>query len=468
MDALTGKRIVILGLARQGEALARFAASAGAEVVISDLRSTQSLQKSLENLKDLEITYVFGEHPMTLLDGTDVLALSGGVPSDIAIVTAARQRGIRVTNDALEFTTRSPAPVVAISGSAGKTTTTSLCGAMGRESGRQTWVGGNIGQPLINDLPQMSPSDLVIQELSSFQLEIWSSDWGNDQIRSPFVAAVLNVTPNHLDRHKSMQAYAEAKSNLLRHQERDSVAVLSEDDEGSMALAPYARGRLRTFSAQGAVEDGAFAQAGQVRLRGDGRDIEVCQLGEIGLRGEHNLLNVLAAVTLADSAGIDVSAMRRAIRTFRGVAHRLEVVARIDGVTFVNDSIATAPERALAGMAAFEEPLVLLAGGRDKQMDWERWTRHVARRARHVVLFGDLAGHLDSLLEREQAGATVTRRETLAEALACAAHLARPGDVVLLSPGGTSYDTYKDFEERGAHFRALVNALQKNAGEEGR
>lgn len=468
MDPLSGKRIVILGLARQGEALARFAAEAGADVVVSDLRSPAALHESLERLQDLEIAYVLGEHPLRLLEGADLLAVSGGVPADAPLVQAARAQGIRITNDALEFTVRSPAPIIGITGSAGKTTTTSLAGAMSRAAGRTTWVGGNIGRPLIGDLPQMAQGDLVVQELSSFQLEIWSEAWGNGQFVGPSIAAVLNITPNHLDRHKTMEAYAAAKANLLRRQDCDSVTVLCADDMGSMALASQVQGRLRTFSAQGAVEDGAYAHAGQVRLRGDGKDSEVCQLGEIGLRGGHNLLNVLAAVTLADSAGIDVAAMRRAIRDFRGVAHRLEVVGVIDGVTYVNDSIATAPERALAGLAAFDEPLILLAGGRDKEMDWRQWAKVVARRVRHVVLFGQLAPQLEAVLQEQGEDVKLTRVETLAEAVECAARVARAGDVALLSPGGTSYDAYKDFEERGNEFRLLVRALAKRAGEGGK
>lgn len=460
MDALEGKRILILGLARQGEALARFAAGAGAEVVVSDLRPAEALRQPLQNLNGLDITYVLGEHPMTLLDGTDAVAVSGGVPVSAPIVAAARRRGIRITNDSLEFVSRSPAPVVGITGSAGKTTTTSLCGEIGRQSGRKTWVGGNIGRPLLGDLPQMRAGDLVVQELSSFQLEVWSSDFGNEEIKGPSMAAVLNVTPNHLDRHKTMQAYADAKANLLRHQDDDSAAVLCADDEGAMSLARHVRGRLRTYSAQGAVEDGAFVQAGQVWLRGDGNDIELCQLGEISLPGEHNVLNVLAAVTLADCAGIDPQSMRRAITAFEGVPHRLEVVARIGEVTYVNDSIATAPERSLAGIAAFDEPLVLLAGGRDKEMAWETWAQRVAKRARHVVLFGELAPQLDELLARQEGRvATVTRRESFDEAVVCASEVARPGDVVLLSPGGTSYDAFADFEERGERFRDRVEAL---------
>ena len=449
MDDLSGKRLLILGLARQGKALARFAVEAGAQVTISDLRSPEKLAEILADLRDLDIAYVLGEHPMSLLDKTDVMAISGGVPADAPLVQAARARGVQITNDSQEFMKRAPTAVIGITGSAGKTTTTALTGIMGQVAGRRTWVGGNIGRPLIADLHKMQPDDMVVQELSSFQLEIWT--------QSPHVAAVLNITPNHLDRHKTMAAYADAKANILRYQSAADVAVLSNDDLGAMSLTDVVQGRLRTFSLRGVVEDGAFVRDGQIWLR-NGHETAVCPLTDIQLRGQHNVLNVLAAVTLADSVGIPADAMRQAIRTFRGVEHRLELVRVRHGVRYVNDSIATAPERALAALASFNEPLILLAGGRDKDMQWDEWTRQVAQRVKHVVLFGALAEMLEKRLA--QAGyESMTRVEGLETAVSTAAAIAQPGDVVLLSPGGTSFDAFDDFAQRGERFRALVENL---------
>ncbi len=449
MDELSGKRLLILGLARQGKALARFAAEAGAQVTISDLRSPEKLAGMLADLNDLDVAYVLGEHPMSLLDKTDVMAISGGVPVDAPLVQAARARGIRITNDSQEFMKRAPTAVIGITGSAGKTTTTALTGVMGQVAGRRTWVGGNIGRPLIADLHKMQPGDMVVQELSSFQLEIWA--------QSPHVAAVLNITPNHLDRHKTMAAYADAKANILRYQSAGDVAVLAADDPGAMSLAKTVQGRLRTFSLRGVVEDGAFVRDGHIWLR-NGHETAVCPLGDIQLRGQHNVLNVLAAVTLADSVGIPTEAMQQAIRTFRGVEHRLELVRTLNGVRYVNDSIATAPERALAALAAFDEPLILLAGGRDKDMQWDEWTQQVTRRVKHVVLFGALAEMLEKRLA--QAGyERMTRAEGLETAVTLAAAIAQPGDVVLLSPGGTSFDAFDDFAQRGEQFREWVNNL---------
>lgn len=445
--ALAGQTLVILGLARQGKALARFAAAQGARVVASDLRSAESLHATLAELTDLPITYVFGDHPLSLLEGADLLALSGGVPVDAPIVLAAQARGLRITNDAFEFLLRCPALAVGITGSAGKSTTTALLGAMCQADGRTTWVGGNFGNPLIAELEHIQAHDLVVIELSSFQLEQFT--------RSPQAAAILNITPNHLDRHHTMAAYTAAKTNILRWQTASDVAVLP--DEGLAHLAGLTPGRVRYFSLETTVSDGACLLGEHVVVRNGGRETRVCSSEEILLRGRHNILNVLAAAALADAVGISAEAMRAAIRQFTGIPHRLEPIATLDGVLYINDSIATAPERALAALRAFSEPIILLAGGKDKDLPWAEWAAYVAQRARLILLFGELAstlaGYLSPLTDRW------LRVANLDEAVSLAHTQAQPGDVVLLAPGGTSYDAYVDFAARGQHFRDLVHAL---------
>ncbi len=455
-DPLAGRKLVILGLARQGKALARFAVACGAQVTISDVRSAAQLQAALQELADLPITYVLGEHSLSLLDGADVLAVSGGVPLETPIVQAARARSIRVTNDAQEFLLRCPAPVIGVTGSAGKSTTTTLTGALVQAGGRRTWVGGNLGNPLIADLGQIGPADVVVQELSSFQLELWQC--------SPQVAAILNVTPNHLDRHKTMEAYTAAKANIVRWQSRTDIALLPAT--GLDHLASVTAGRVRRFSIDEPVADGACVQRGWVVVRDGVRETPVCPVDEIPLRGAHNRLNALAAVALADCVGTPTEALREGLRNFRGLPHRLELVGEAVGVRYINDSIATAPERALAALHAFDEPLILLAGGRDKNLDWRTWAEVVPQRVRYVVLFGELAPllaqHLRAMGERVQIALDLT------EAVVAAQAQARPGDVVLLAPGGTSFDAYVDFAARGEHFRALVQALSAKLGEMGR
>ena len=449
MDEFKGKRLLILGLARQGKALARFATEVGAAVTITDLRPPEKLQDILDELSDLDIRYVLGEHPMELVNEADILAVSGGVPLEAPLVQAAQAKGVPLTNDSLEFTKRAPTAVIGITGSAGKTTTTALTGVMSQVAGRRTWVGGNIGQPLIADLHKMEPDDVVVQELSSFQLEIWD--------RSPHIATVLNITPNHLDRHKTMKAYTNAKANILRHQKADDISVLCADDPGSLALSAIVRGKLRLFSLVNEVTEGAFVKDGRILIR-NGAEKTVCLVEDVQLRGRHNLLNVLAATTLANSAGIPTEAIAQAIRTFTGVEHRLELVRTRRGVQWINDSIATAPERALAALNAFSEPIILLAGGRDKAMEWDAWAKQVTERVKSVILFGDLADMLATKLA-DHKHPDFKQVSTVAEAVGWAAGTAVSGDIVLLSPGGTSYDAFNDFEERGELFRQLVSAL---------
>lgn len=446
-DALAGQRIVILGLARQGAALARFAAENGASVVVSDLRRADQLAEAMFPLANFDIEYVLGHHPDSLLDGADVLAISGSVPADAGFVNLARERGITITNDSQEFLARCPAAVIGITGSAGKSTTTSLVGAMCATTGTTTYVGGNIGKPLISDLKQIDDGDYVVQELSSFQLEIWQ--------RSPRIAAILNITPNHLDRHKTMDVYTDAKANILRFQGEGDVAVLSPD---LMHLYPLVQGRLRTFGVA-PVADGAFVRDDMIVLQDAVGERDVIALDEIRLRGEHNVLNVLAAVTIADAAGVPIEAIQAAIRSFTGIAHRLELVAEVDGVQYVNDSIATAPERAMAAIRAFDEPLILLTGGRDKDLDWEKWADLVDQRVQTVILFGELGEMVHDVLRGWNVPSAVYQVSALADAVQLSRAIARPGDVVLLSPGGTSFDKFSDFAERGDQFAAQVRSF---------
>jgi UDP-N-acetylmuramoylalanine--D-glutamate ligase len=468
-----GRRAVVLGLARQGLALARYLAGQGARVTASDLRTAEALQPQLAELADLPIEYVLGGHPDLLLDGAETVFLSGGVPADVPLAREAARRGIPVSNDSQLFLERTPARVIGITGSAGKTTTTTLVGEMATADGRRhtadgganfaghqpsaighrpskAWVGGNIGNPLLADLEKMRPGDLAVMELSSFQLEIMTV--------SPPIAAVLNLTPNHLDRHGTMEAYREAKSQILRHQDSSGIAVLGWDDPGARGMAGLARGQTAWFSAEAAVAEGAMLRGERLVLRWDGRESEVGGRRDIRLRGQHNLLNVLAACAIGGAAGLAVEAMQATIATFGGVEHRLEFVREWRGARWYNDSIATAPERAAAAVRSFDEPIVLLAGGRDKKLPWDEFARLASRRVRHLVLFGEARELIERAARREGCN-SISLRATLAEAVAAAAAEARPGEVVLLAPGCTSFDEFADFAERGTRFKELVKAL---------
>ena len=465
-DYLAGKRVLVVGFGRQGRALAGWLPTVGAEVVVTDSRSAKEL--GIRRRDYPGIRFYLGGHPEDVLIGARYVCVSGGVPLDLPILQLARERGILLTNDAQLFIERCPAPVIGITGSAGKTTTSALVTRIAERAGHKVWLGGNIGNPLIEALPKIKASDIVVIELSSFQLELMTS--------SPAVSALLNLSPNHLDRHGSFENYAAAKANILRHQKGTDVAVLGWDEAGSKAFQRIVAGELLAFSRYEMVPDGAFMLGSRLLVAGsasyDASPHVVCLREDIPLRGDHNVLNVLAACAITggmglaiDRPGILPEVMREAICEFEPVEHRLETVRDVEGVTWVNDSIATAPERLLAALSSYEEPLVLLIGGADKDLPWESVMQFALRKARHIIVFGadgekQVASKVMKLLDKMRVGdVPVSRADCLEEAVKRAAEVAVPGDVVLLSPGGTSYDAYPDFAARGEHFRQLVSEL---------
>ncbi len=467
MHDLKDKHVIVLGFGRQGRALARWLPSQGATITVSDRRSREQLKLGPDEFADVD--FVLGEHPLTLLDDADLICISGGVPLELPLIQEAIERGVPITNDAQLFMEHCIAPVIGITGSAGKTTTTTLVGQIMAAAGHTTHVGGNIGDVLLDKLDDIKPDDIVIMELSSFQLELMTT--------SPRVAAVLNITPNHLDRHKTMDRYMAAKANIVRYQMPEDVAVLCKDDEGSAALqAIVVPEELVWFSMNDMVADGAFMMGERLMLAGSASFDYVPHVlmdrSEIPLRGDHNVMNVLAACAITgamglalDLPGVEPETMAQVIREFKPVDHRLETVRVVDDVTYINDSIATAPERLIAALRSFEEPLVLLLGGADKDLPWQDAMHMALRQSRHIVLFGkegekQVRTKVMRMLRLLGAQTDiVTCVDTLDEAVHTARDIAQAGDVVLLSPGGTSYDAYPDFAVRGEHFRKIVSNL---------
>ncbi len=455
-----GQRVLIIGAARQGLALARFLATHGALVTLNDQRPAEQMENARQALADMpNIQWVLGGHPISLLDHTDLVCVSGGVPLTLPILQEAVGRGIPLSNDSQIFLEHAPCPVIGITGSAGKTTTTTLVGLIAERAlqpPRRAWVGGNIGTPLITYLDEMQPHDVAILELSSFQLELMA--------RSPTISAILNITPNHLDRHGTFEAYQTAKANILLHQSETDTAILNREDSGTWALRDKVRGRLVTFGfghpPQGEI--GTYLN-NDTLCWWDGTETHpLFARDEIRLRGEHNVANVLAALAIAMAAGWPPEAAREVIREFTGVPHRLELVRIWRGVAWYNDSIATAPERTAAALRAFSEPIVLLLGGRDKNLPWEDLARLIHERVDHVIVFGESASKILQALGPQQSGQrpyTLEHCPTLEEAVLAAARVAEPGDVVLLSPGCTSFDAFRDFEARGEAFRQWVKQL---------
>jgi UDP-N-acetylmuramoylalanine--D-glutamate ligase len=450
------KRVTILGGARQGQAAARWLTRHGASVTVNDRRTAEQMAAARSALVDIPVTWVLGSHPVEILDTTDIVCLSGGVPLDNPIVVEAARRGIPLTNDTQIFMETVPCRTVGITGSAGKTTTTTLVGQMAKTAfGDKVYVGGNVGDPLLNYVDKMKPDDLAILEISSFQLE--------QMTLSPNVATVLNITPNHLDRHDTMEAYAAIKERILNFQAAGDTAVLCREDPGAWNLRGKVNGRLISFGFGHlpSKQDGSFLSHGILHMRERGVEIPLLPRDQIQLRGEHNVMNALAAFAIGYAARLPLDAMREAAENFHGVAHRLELVREWNGVKWYNDSIATAPERTMAAIRSFSEPIVLLLGGRDKNLPWEELAALVHERVERVVIFGEAAEKIAAGLEQAHGPLqkTVERCKDLEEAVQAAVRLTEPGEVVLLSPGCTSFDQFRDFEERGKAFRKWVSDL---------
>jgi UDP-N-acetylmuramoylalanine--D-glutamate ligase len=508
---LDGQRAMVIGLAREGLDLTRFLLTHGASVLVTDRKSEAELHEAVAQLhsfarhgalggghdadldpsgrhtaqvpdrrgtrdrqsgddqrgqgpggtsyspdtqvapdiEDATPRYRLGGHDVADLDQVDVVYASPGVPPDHELLTAAAERGIRISSLVELFFALCPAPILGITGSAGKSTTTSLIGEMFQAARRDVFVGGNIGRPLLGQLEHMHESSWVVMELSSFQLEPLRT--------SPHIALVTNVTPNHLDRHPTMEAYWAAKGQILAHQSPNDWAVLNADDLWTQRYRT--RGRVLHFSLDGTVE-GAYLAGDKLMLLRDA----LLSVSEVPLRGRHNLANVLAAAAAAQAAGIPREAMVVAIRAFRGVPHRLQTIAQHDGVSYVDDSIATAPERSIAALQSYHEPLILIAGGRDKHLPMDEWAKLISKRVKHVVLLGEMSDLVAEALRQADANyASISRAATMDEAVQLAARVAQGGDVVLLSPGGTSYDMYQDFERRGDHFARVARGLSGGA-----
>ncbi|WP_322795430.1 UDP-N-acetylmuramoyl-L-alanine--D-glutamate ligase [Tepidiforma sp.] len=448
LPPLEGLPVLVYSLGIEGRDLARWLLRHGARVTISDTRTNEELA-SAGAVPPPGVERVVTGQPLLDPEGFGLVAVSQSILRYNPALARARELGIPITSQMRLFLQLCPGRTIGITGSSGKSTTTALVGAIAAEAGVEYVLGGNIGEPLLGRLDEIRPDTDVILEISHTQLQYTD--------RSPHIAAVTNVTPNHLDQF-SWDEYVGLKRNHIAHQGRDDIAVLNEDNPVTRTFIAGAKGRVvRTSIERLPDADGAGVDDGEVVIRRNGRATPVLPVSGIRLRGRHNLANVVMACAIAAEAGWPVSAMARAVRRFAGVPHRLEVVGRANGATWVNDSIATSPERTVAGLRSFEEPVILLLGGRDKHLPLDVLQAEVGQRCRGVVCFGEAGALFYDAVARLVPSAV--RVPALEDAVAAAARLARPGDVVLLSPAGTSFDRYPNFEARGEHFRQLVRQL---------
>jgi UDP-N-acetylmuramoylalanine--D-glutamate ligase len=447
---LAQQTVAVVGLARSGVAAARLIRRLGGRVLASDSGARESLTPEAVQLEALGCTLFAGGHPEAAFAGAELVVVSPGVPLELPSLEAVRVRGVPIIGE-LELGWRvMEADLIAITGTNGKTTTTALTGELAAGTMRPVLVGGNIGTPLCAQALDFSADGLVVAEASSFQLDT------TERLR-PRVAAVLNLTPDHLDRHRTFERYVDAKAKIFANQTAADCAVLNADDAVTATLASRTQAGVLWFSRVKALERGVFVRDGWVVAKLNGHVEEICPLAEITLRGQHNVENVLAATACALWTGLPPHTIRRRIGVFRGVSHRIERVDEERGVVYYNDSKGTNVASTIKALESFTEPIVLIAGGKGKGQDFSPLAAAARGRVRQAVLIGADRGAIRVALEA--AGVSCADAASMREAGATARSLARAGDVVLLSPACASFDMFDNFEHRGEVFMTVVHEL---------
>ncbi len=455
---LAGRSVLVVGLGRSGQAAANFLVTRGAQVTVTDLRSEKALEREVGGLTG-PYRLSLGGHRVSDFRESDLIVVSPGVPLDLMQLREANRSGVPIYGE-VELAYRFlKGTIIGITGSNGKTTTTALIGEMIRQSGeRPCLVAGNIGLPLTQCLfeePELCASGqaIFVVELSSFQLETVH------EFRS-HVAGLLNVTPDHLDRHDGFEDYAQAKSRVFLNQSVQDFSVVNADDRRCLHLSQASQARVFPYSQQQRLQEGAWVQDGEIRVGWDDFHRVILPVSSVGLKGLHNLENVLAAIGAGFLVGARADAMAQAISRFRGVEHRLELVRTLAGVRYYNDSKATNVDSASRAIEAFQEPLILILGGQDKESDFTPLRPLVTRGVKHLILLGSAAPKIHQILGNT---APTDRVRDLPEAVDLAFRNAAPGDVVLLAPACASFDMFENFEQRGRAFKQLVNALPEMA-----
>ncbi|HEX3032175.1 MAG TPA: UDP-N-acetylmuramoyl-L-alanine--D-glutamate ligase [Bacillota bacterium] len=446
---VTGLKVLVVGMARSGVAAARFLQEKGALVTITDAKNREAVEPLATQLEEQGIWLALGSYPE--ISGFQLVVTSPGVPLTVPPIQAAYQAKVPVIGE-IELAYRfAKAPLVAITGTNGKTTTTTLIGEMFRTSGTRVCVAGNIGLPLVQEIENCPQDSVVVVEVSSFQLETI------DTFR-PKASLLLNITPDHLDRHGTLENYAGAKARIMENQQATDFTVLNYDDSLVAAMAPETKGQVIFFSRTHTLTKGVFVRDDQVVIADGSVEIPVLPAAQIRIPGAHNLENALGAVAVGWAMGLSPEVMAATLKEFPGVAHRLEFVGEVAGVRYINDSKGTNPDASIKALEAYREPIVLIAGGYDKGSDFTEFAEKMVGRVRSLVVVGQVAEKVAQAAAK--VGITdIVRAQTFPQTVELAARKARPGDIVLLSPACASWGMFNNFEERGDLFRQLVKAL---------
>jgi len=447
---LQDKHVLIVGLGRSGLAAARFVKSKGARVTVSDSKTLEELKDQIPRLLDEGIAVETGRHSERTFQNQDLIVVSPGVPLEgLPLKPSSREKVISEIELASQFI---PGRILAITGSNGKTTTTTLAGEVVKNGGFPTLVGGNIGTPAISLVEEATEDTVVVLEVSSFQLET---------VRTfrPHIAVMLNITPDHLDRHGTFAAYRDAKARIFENQQANDFAVLNAEDPSSPELRSRTRAQVFCFSRKQVPEQGAYVSEGRIFFRDPSGLREIMPVSDISLPGAHNLENVLAAVCAGVLADVEPGRIRKAVREFRAVEHRLEYVASLRGVAYYNDSKATNVDATIKALESFPANIRLILGGKDKASDYRQLNDLLRERVKSVYTIGAAAGKIESQIQ----GTEVVHAETLENAIRRAAAAAESGDIVLLAPACASFDQFRNYEHRGKVFKEVVRSLVAEA-----
>ena len=450
---IKGKKIAMCGIGISNTRLILDFISKGARVFACDRRSREQIGGIADELEQAGAELRLGEDYLKNLE-VDIIFRTPGMNFNLPELESARKKGIAVTSEMEVFFDLCPATIFAVTGSDGKTTTTTLIAKMLEAEGKTVHVGGNIGTPLLPEIENIKPEDFVVAELSSFQLI--------SMRKSPDVAVVTNVAPNHLDIHKDMDEYVEAKKNILLHQNAFSRTVLNLDNDITAGFMKFVRGQALSFSMEKPVKNGAWLDTdGTLHMAYRGIDAPIMHRDDITILGDHNVANYLAAIS-AVWGYVSMDSIRRVAKEFAGVEHRIEFVREVDGVKYFNDSIASSPTRTIAGLKAFNQRVILIAGGYDKHIPFDPMVPYIIDKVKTLYLCGDTADKIERCVResKDYRGAPeIVRVKDIGEAVQRAHNLAEPGDIVTLSPACASFDAFPNFMERGRHFKELVGKL---------
>ena len=443
------KKVSVIGAARSGIAVARLLRSQGADVFVSDSSSAEKLQSSISNLQFEKIKFEVGKHSNHVYD-CDLMVISPGVPSNVFVVLEAQKRSIKVVSELEVSCWFCRSPIVAITGSNGKTTTTTLIGRILDHAKKKHVVAGNIGTAFSSIVLELAETDIAVLEVSSFQLD-------HIETFRPKISILLNITPDHMDRYNhSMEKYAASKAQIFKNQKSDDVLIYNADDEWANRIVSQAQSRKVAFSIQQELNEGAFVKNEKLFTSLGGVKSEVIDVNQIFIKGTHNLYNSMAAVLAGQLLGVEADLLQSTLKAFEGVEHRLEFVRELNSVRYYNDSKATNVDSVWYALQAFKEPIVLLLGGRDKGNDYSRLSKLVKKQVKAIVAIGESA---DKVEQAFRGASAITKTASMDEAVATARSLAQSGDVVLLSPACASFDWFKNYEHRGQVFKELVKNL---------